>query len=276
MSDSDIPISEEYATASSGEEDSNSQPAPSQPTRGAASVAESSRNQSTFMLHNPFVASPTQQTPFLAQSTPHQIRQAPFATPSTPSRQSRIAASSTSRIAASSTIRQDTYAGPNDRGKRRALEEPSTPSPLQDFIDTAQQHFTSQNEQWSTVADKMHQTSVALERNADVLDRLVTVFDLNNERLAGLERKEEREKARKKATEQMGTEQGSSNRDKQRRKERVSSNQSEENTDDADDEFDDSPSPSSPQRQKPGVKSKAKKKAPSEQLLQRVRRPFYF
>jgi len=268
MSDSDIPISEEYATASSGEEDSNSQPAPSQPTRGAASVAESSRNQSTFMLHNPFVASPTQQTPFLAQSTPHQIRQAPFATPSTPSRQSRIAASS--------TIRQDTYAGPNDRGKRRALEEPSTPSPLQDFIDTAQQHFTSQNEQWSTVADKMHQTSVALERNADVLDRLVTVFDLNNERLAGLERKEEREKARKKATEQMGTEQGSSNRDKQRRKERVSSNQSEENTDDADDEFDDSPSPSSPQRQKPGVKSKAKKKAPSEQLLQRVRRPFYF
>lgn len=122
----------------------------------------------------------------------------------------------------------------------------------------------------------MHQASVALERNADVLDRLVTVLDLNNERLAGLERKEEREKARKKATEQMGTEQGLSNRDEQRRKERVSSNQSEENKDDADDEFDDSPSPSSPQRQKPGVTSKAKKKAPSEQLLQRVRRPFYF
>lgn len=225
-----------------------------------------------------FTPSDTQQTAFTAQSTPVQplfaaptpstptrahTRQAPFPAPSTPTGRPTVAGSP------ERTVRQ----GPS-RGKRRALEDPPTPDPLQDFIHTAEKHFATQNQQWYTVAEQMRQTTVVLSRNSDVLGRLTTVLDSNNERLG----REERAKARKQATRQMGTEQGSSNhREHGTRKEQVPTNHSDEARDDADN-ADNEIDNSTPlfKRPNPGVRSKAKKKATNDILLLRVSRISYF
>lgn len=303
--DPDISMSEGYQTGTEQFYGSNSDPNPDtealgQPTSSSTHLpipqGSSLRNpfaasatdtqipfagQST--LSQPlftFTSSDTQQTPFTTQSTPVQplfvapptpstptrahTRQAPFPAPSTPTGRPTVAGSP------ERTVRQ----GPHARGKRRALEDPPTPDPLQDFIHTAENHFATQNQQWSTVAEQMRQTTVALSRNSEVLGRLTTVLESNNERLG----REERAKTRKQATRQMGSEQGSSNRGEHgTRKERVPTNHSEEARDDADDadnEVDNS-TPSF-KRPNPGVRSKSKKKATNDILLLRVSRISYF
>lgn len=295
----DVPMSEGYQTGNEQFYGSNSEPdteALGQPTPSSAHLPKPQGPS----LENPFAASPTNtQTPFAGQSTPLQSLftfartpsdtqtpfaaastpvQPPFAAPSTPSAPPRAHRRQAPFAALSTPTGRPTVANSPEQtvrqGKRRALEDPPTPDPFQEFIHTAEQHFATQNQQWSTVAEQIRHTTAALGRNSDVLGRLTMLLDSNNQKLDRLERKEERAKARNQAKGQMGTEEGSSSRKgHEKRKEHDPRSHGEEAGDDADDADNEVDNfTSSFKRPNPGNKTKAKKKATDTMLLQRVSR----